>query len=335
MTDPIVSICIPTYNGAEFLKEAVDSAIAQSYKNIEILISDDGSEDETIPIIKQYAEKYNSIRLVANPVKGMVNNWNNCLREAKGEWIKFLFQDDILQPDCVEMMYNRCVHYNATVAVCRRDFIIHENVSPGLRKYFSGSIKKPEHIFSKEKFISADELAETVSKHLLKNVLGEPTCYFFKRNIADQPPEFLVKLRQVVDYEFIIRIGLINGLVFLPQTLALFRVHKNSVSNAVNRVSEENKLKNLRAVFGDFILLLQEFLNSPALVAVKDKAGTLLLEQYIKHLYYSGCKHHGVGTYRKALHEIFIAYPEIAGLKYNFFKYVFYRYRIRKVYGHQ
>ena len=98
----MVSICVPTYNGADYLRDCIESLLDQSYIDTEILIVDDGSTDGSLDIIHQYA-KYDDRIVVHQNVEniGLVGNWNKCISLAKHEWIKFAFQDDLLLTDCV------------------------------------------------------------------------------------------------------------------------------------------------------------------------------------------------------------------------------------------
>ena len=96
MNSPLVSICIPTYNGEKYLKECLDSCIDQTFKSYEIIICDDCSSDGTIKIIEEYAKIFPQIILFQNDGNlGLVGNWNRCIHHSNGEWIKFVFQDDI------------------------------------------------------------------------------------------------------------------------------------------------------------------------------------------------------------------------------------------------
>src|SRR5690348_2585773 len=100
MQQPLVTICIPTFNGMAYLESALASALNQTYKNIEVLICDDGSTDGTVAFAKKQIDK--RIRFIQHAKgEGMVANWNYCLQEARGIWIKLLFQDDILHVDCI------------------------------------------------------------------------------------------------------------------------------------------------------------------------------------------------------------------------------------------
>ena len=94
---PKVTVCMPTYNFAPFLAEAIESVLAQTFTNFEFLIIDDRSEDGSAAIIQEYAERDRRIVFVVNDRNlGMVRNWNACLQQARGAYVKYLFGDDKL-----------------------------------------------------------------------------------------------------------------------------------------------------------------------------------------------------------------------------------------------
>ncbi|MDE5112526.1 MAG: glycosyltransferase, partial [Trichodesmium sp. St7_bin2_1] len=101
---PLVSICIPTYNGENFIIAAINSAISQTYSNLEIIISDDNSMDKTMEIVKilQSENPQINFQISCHRNYGLVGNLNFCISLAKGKYIKFLFQDDLLEPNCIE-----------------------------------------------------------------------------------------------------------------------------------------------------------------------------------------------------------------------------------------
>lgn len=326
---PLVSVCIPTYNGAEYIIACIDSILSQTYSNLEILISDDGSTDNTLDILNQYKLNHKHIKIVHNVRKGMVENWNNCIKEARGEWIKFLFQDDILKPECVERMLTACIKYNSNVAICRREFIIHEDVPEKIKEDFRVHLIKPEHIFKGEGIIHKEELIHSITRHFLKNILGEPTCYFFKKQMIEKCGLFNSELRQLVDYEFIIRLALVDGFVFLPEPLAMFRIHNKSESNANIKRAKDNIERRIAAVEGDWMVLLQTYINNPQFKDIKEYIGEAILDNYICHIYYSGCKHLGKNTFRNGVKHL-IDSKIIPDYHYSFFKYAYYRRIIKR-----
>lgn len=83
---PLVSIILPTYNGEKYVRDTIQSLVSQTYKNIELVISDDGSTDSTADIIQEYAEKYPFIKVNISPKNlGIAANYNLAVRMATGE----------------------------------------------------------------------------------------------------------------------------------------------------------------------------------------------------------------------------------------------------------
>ncbi len=96
MSMPLVSIVIPVYNGSNYMKEAIDSALAQTYKNIEIIVVNDGSTDNTDEIAQSYGNK---IRYFQKENGGVASALNLAIQKAKGEYISWLSHDDLYLPN--------------------------------------------------------------------------------------------------------------------------------------------------------------------------------------------------------------------------------------------
>ena len=104
-TFPLVSICIPIYNGEAFLAEALASVKTQTYPNLEVVVSDDRSSDASLALVEKFQQEVDlPVRIFTHEPQGIGANWNHCVAKAKGQYIKFLFQDDVLLPTCVEQM---------------------------------------------------------------------------------------------------------------------------------------------------------------------------------------------------------------------------------------
>lgn len=102
-TDTLVSIVIPVYNRESLIQETLRSAQNQTYSNIEIVIVDNKSTDNTWNILLSEAEKDQRIRLFQNDTNvGPVRNWEKCFNYAKGDYIKILWSDDLIEPTFVE-----------------------------------------------------------------------------------------------------------------------------------------------------------------------------------------------------------------------------------------
>lgn len=104
---PLVTVCIPTFNREKIVAHTLESVINQSYKNIEIIVSDNCSTDNTFEILKKYSAKDSRIKLFRmNENKGPVENWKNCFINSSGQFIKYLWSDDYIDTDFIEKVIN-------------------------------------------------------------------------------------------------------------------------------------------------------------------------------------------------------------------------------------
>jgi glycosyltransferase involved in cell wall biosynthesis len=104
MALPAVSICIPTYNYAHYLTDAVRSACEQTHPDLEVLIIDDASTDGTAALMERLSRKDPRVRCVHNPRNlGLQANFNRCVELAAHECVKILCADDVLRPTCVAL----------------------------------------------------------------------------------------------------------------------------------------------------------------------------------------------------------------------------------------
>ena len=101
-SEVLVSVVIPTYNAEKYINECLEASIRQSYKNIEILVVDDGSKDSTMEICKLYADKDPRIRLFTHENAGVSTARNRGIRHAKGDYIVFFDADDYPEDDLIQ-----------------------------------------------------------------------------------------------------------------------------------------------------------------------------------------------------------------------------------------
>ena len=269
---PLVSICIPTYNGAKYLSEAIDSAISQTYSNIEIVIVDDLSTDATLEIIKNYQQKDNRIKIYKNEKNiGLVNNWNSCLKQSKGEWIQFLFQDDLLDKCCIEKKIKLANKYQSSIILSDRKFIFDE-------KCINFEIQKnPKlaNLLTNTTFIDRKKIGDLLLSNYLKtNFIGEPIIGLFKRCLIQKYGYFNRKLKQVVDFEFWLRLGSNEGLVYSPEPMCTFRIHNDSTSN-------KNSKTHVSVM--DYIIMAQEIENNPFYEKLRQYYNALGFDYVKKH----------------------------------------------------
>jgi glycosyltransferase involved in cell wall biosynthesis len=255
---PLVSVCIPTYNGQEYLRECLDSVLAQTFPDFEILVVDDHSRDDTLAILGEYAKRDRRIRVERNPVNfGIVGNWNRCVELAHGEWIKFVFQDDLISPTCLEKLVSAC-GTGFPMAVCRRNIIFDaetEDLQPIYRKYLD--TYTVENVFPGATEISAEMFREDVLDYLDWNFIGEPNTVLLRKDIFHYYGRFHPRLIQLCDHEYWIRVAIHTGFIYVPETLATFRVHRNA-SSVINRTTRKARKDQI-----DKVLLWNEFTFNP------------------------------------------------------------------------
>lgn len=249
MTDPLVSICIPTYNGEKFIAEAMNSAITQTYDNLEIVVSDDASKDATLTIIASYKTKTNiPIRVYKHKPNGIGANWNHSIQKALGIYIKFLFQDDVLEPNCIaEMVAVMQADSAIGLVASKRDFIVDESF---LNKKAILWIDKYADLQSTLNLPTQNKLniidnslfkSETFLRSPL-NKIGEPTVVLFRKDIIKEVGYFDESLMQILDYEYWNRILKYKKIAILNEKLVTFRLHANQATN-VNRNQEISDYK--------------------------------------------------------------------------------------------
>lgn len=119
MKQSLISIVIPVYNVEPYLRECLDSVIAQSYKNLEILIVDDASTDGSYDICREYAQNDERIHLFKNEVnRGLSATRNLALDNAHGDYIGFVDSDDFIDPNMYDIMLKKLEADNADIAMC-------------------------------------------------------------------------------------------------------------------------------------------------------------------------------------------------------------------------
>ena len=115
--NPLISVIVPVYNVEEYLKKCVDSIINQTYKNLEIILVDDGSTDNSSLICDTYAEKYEQIKVIHKKNGGLSDARNVGIDLAKGEYLTFIDSDDWIKEGFIEYLYNLNLSNNTMIAV--------------------------------------------------------------------------------------------------------------------------------------------------------------------------------------------------------------------------
>lgn len=125
---PLVSVRILTYNSSKFIEETLDSVFHQTYKNIELIVSDDCSQDDTVKIVSEWIERHKGrfakAVFLTSPVNtGVCANSRRSLEVVSGDWIKGLGGDDLLTPDAIEKYMLYVQENNCEICAARMGYI--------------------------------------------------------------------------------------------------------------------------------------------------------------------------------------------------------------------
>jgi glycosyltransferase involved in cell wall biosynthesis len=231
---PLVSVCIPTYNGAGYLPRCIESVLAQTFGDFEVVIVDDCSTDDTFVVAKRYAAMDARIRVAKNDRNlGLVDNWNKCVAAATGEWIKFVFQDDTVYSDCLVEMLKAARDHTLLVA-CRREVVFETDTDAPTRKWYLDHCAMMAALFADEPMITAERAQERALEHFGINLFGEPTSVLVHRSAFERFGLFNPALVITCDLEQWTRISIHVGAAFVNKDLATFRVHKAATSALVH-----------------------------------------------------------------------------------------------------
>ncbi|WP_343798869.1 glycosyltransferase family 2 protein [Gaetbulibacter jejuensis] len=229
---PLVSICIPTYNGADYIVQAMDSALAQTYPNLEIVVSDDASIDATLELIASYKTKTSiPIYIHHHTPNGIGANWNHCVRKANGEYIKFLFQDDVLLPECVALMVAVLEqHQTIALVASKREFIVESSYLNDTSKAWIDTYNDLQCTLDYPVKNAIQVLNRSLFKHQSyfdspRNKVGEPSTLLFRTSLLDTVGYFREDLKQILDYEFYNRVLKRYSIAIMQEPLVKFRLH--------------------------------------------------------------------------------------------------------------
>ncbi len=228
MTQPLISVVICTYNGELYLDKAIDSVLAQTHRNFEIIIVDDGSTDASPSIIRTLAARHECIRPFFRKNHGLAASRTFAFANARGDWIAIIDQDDLCYPS----------------RLARQLQVASENPSAGL-------------IFCDTDFI--DESGEIIGNHLSKfslperfipkieagNLLLQLGCFidseafFMRREAALALGPLDDSLPYACDYEYFVRAGFAVDFAYTPEVLAAWRVHADQATATSPKIRQQ------------------------------------------------------------------------------------------------
>lgn len=137
-----VSVLVPIYNAEKYIQRCLDSIINQTYENIEIILIEDGSKDNSLKIIKEYEKKDKRIKIFPIENNGVADARNKAVENAIGEFLTFVDSDDFIEKDYIETLYMNLKKYNADIAVCNCINIIEETGEKSHKSFGINTVKE-------------------------------------------------------------------------------------------------------------------------------------------------------------------------------------------------
>lgn len=245
-TLPLVSVLIPAYNRPKLLKEAIESAIKQSYPNIEIIVSDDSTNDDVNEMLKPYLKKYANIKYYRNIPSLGVENFDHIFELAKGEYINFLMDDDLFHPFKIEKMSKYILNNRDITLVTSHRQRIDEKGN-----YLPDDLAT-KRMFEKDTVLDGILLGDYVLKNNL-NIIGEPTTVLFRKTDLTDKFGFIKEKRLSVINDLTTWILLLSKgkAVYIAETLSYFRQHEGQNQRSLEFMKLNTKhwvhlLKNVR-----------------------------------------------------------------------------------------
>jgi len=220
--NPKVSICVPTYNRKDYLRETLDSIFAQTYKDYEVVVVDDGSTDGTVEMLKQ--SNY-PIRYHWQKNGGDAAARNKMIKLAKGKFITFIDSDDLLIHDAVDRMMNVMEAEGGQVIV----------YGPYLR------IDQNGHVYGRFK---SKLYSGYVAKYLFRNIFVHSCGSMFPKTVLETANGFDTSLPVCSDYDLWLRLSLKYRFIALAEPTFKRRRHTGNLS----ALSTENRIVELKVL---------------------------------------------------------------------------------------
>ncbi len=233
-----VSVCIPTYNHAHFLIDAIESVLAQTFTDIELIVVDNCSTDNTKEVVDKIISVDRRVKYFCNEANiGPVKNLNRSLAYAHGEYVKILCADDMLEPTCLEKEVNVLDHHPRVVLVTSARLLVAKDLRTTGTLSYSDTFE----------IVDGFRAINRCLQH--GNLIGEPSAVLFRRKLAGRG--FEERYRQTIDLEMWFYLLEQGALASIPEALCKFRQH-----------AEQWTKTNVRSLdFSDEFLLLKDYLG--------------------------------------------------------------------------
>ncbi|MGN0018027.1 MAG: glycosyltransferase family 2 protein [Candidatus Gastranaerophilaceae bacterium] len=243
----LISIVTASYNYEDYIKETIESVIAQSYQNWELIIVDDGSKDNSINVINEYCQKDSRIKLYThenNSNKGLAQTLQYGIKLSSGKYVAFLESDDTITPDCLEKKAN-VISENPNIALIFNDINLfgYEEKIRGFDYYINRR---------KEILNSKNYPANILKEMDIFNLISTFSSVMVRKDILEKL-DFNSPIKASLDYYLWLQVVQQNSVYYVDEKLTNWRMHKDSYSNELRKPTSKADL-DLELLKNKFIL---------------------------------------------------------------------------------
>ena len=311
----IVSVIVPVYNSKNTIERCVRSIKEQTYKDIEIIVVNDGSNDGTKQLLEKIIKNDNNIKLINKQNSGPSETRNIGIKEASGDFLMFVDSDDWIEKDAIEKMINIIKNYKVDIVRCNYNFF-----------YCNSKIKK-NNILEKYKLktiFSSDELLDSnfFKSNLWYTVWGQ----LIKRECIHG---IYFDIEKKIGEDLLFNINLYKKafkIYFLNQPLYIYNFNPNGITKMM---TEENLKSNMFEVIDNYLILYETFKDTDTKKIISNKCVKAMLSYTLQLIYLTKNKNYVVNLFdyvkRNEKIKSFILY-------YNDKKYIRYIKYIKKGY---
>ena len=207
MNSELVSIILPVFNGEKYLAQSIESVLAQTYKNIELIVVNDNSSDNSLSIMEEFAKRDDRVKVVSNSVNlKLPKSLNAGFALANGKYLTWTSDDNFYSPEAIELMVEYLQKHPNDAMVCANFTKINETNSQSEK-------------------ISLEVSPQNMMKG---NCVG--ACFLYRKEIADKVGEYKAEKFLVEDYDFWLRVMLEGNIGHIERDLYTYRVHNSSLT---------------------------------------------------------------------------------------------------------
>ena len=285
MTEPLISIIVPVYRVESYLSRCVDSLLAQTYQNLEIILVDDGSPDQCPQICEDYAKKEERIHVIHQENRGLSGARNAGIDVAKGEYLAFVDSDDYVSDDYIQVMYDAIKATGCAISQCRFTYTkgekLKENRGTGAFRIYRGN-SLMEKLYGNEEEATWFVVAwnklyrrDIVEEHKLRMDTDISWCEDFMFNLEYvRYAETFYALRTPVYYYVKTKGSLVNQKISITKTvkmkLMMFEYYNNFYKHVLD---EEDYEKNRLQVYHFLVDAAKDGFVFPASIPGNRKLG--------------------------------------------------------------